>query len=194
MYIPHRRLQKAPHSMLYMHVHSNSEFDINDLSPPPPPPSPLDKLIRQIGLKKSPEVVDLTGSKVMVESLTETKIMCTAEDKVFCYKHVYTAACCPSCIRNNSFLCFSATFCLLTSWILHSILLIIVCAKGVPAAIRWTTCSTQNFTQSERDIPWTPIKKTFLIITKCGICHNIPLRSFFVSGCAVVLFLAALPW
>ena len=41
-----------------------------------------DKLIKQIGLRDNAEVVDLTGSKVVVESLTETKIMCTAEDKV----------------------------------------------------------------------------------------------------------------
>ena len=43
---------------------------------------PLDKLIRQIGMKDDAAVVDLTGSKVVVESLTETKIMCTAESKV----------------------------------------------------------------------------------------------------------------
>ena len=42
-----------------------------------------DKLIRQIGLKDNAEIVDLTGSKVVVESLTETRIMCTVEDKVW---------------------------------------------------------------------------------------------------------------
>ena len=42
---------------------------------------PPDKLMRQIGLKKDAAVVDLSGSKVMVESLTETKIMCTSETK-----------------------------------------------------------------------------------------------------------------
>ena len=48
-----------------------------------------DKLIKQIGLRKNAEVVDLTGSKVIVESLTETKIMCTTEDKVLCTLCVY---------------------------------------------------------------------------------------------------------
>ncbi len=42
----------------------------------------IDKLIKQIGLKDNAKVVDLTGSKVVVESLTEAKIMCTAENKV----------------------------------------------------------------------------------------------------------------
>lgn len=38
--------------------------------------------MKQIGLKKGALVVDLTRSKVVAGSLTETKIMCTAEDKV----------------------------------------------------------------------------------------------------------------
>ena len=41
-----------------------------------------DKLMRQIGLKDNAAVVDLTRSKVTVESLTETRVMCAAEDKV----------------------------------------------------------------------------------------------------------------
>ena len=38
--------------------------------------------MKQIGLKEDASVVDLTGSKVMVSSLTETKFMGTIEDKV----------------------------------------------------------------------------------------------------------------
>lgn len=38
--------------------------------------------MRQIGLKEEAAVVDLTGSQAMVESLTETKVMCTEEEKV----------------------------------------------------------------------------------------------------------------
>ena len=42
-------------------------------------------MMRQIGLREDASVVDLTGSKVMVESLVETKLMGTTEDKVQSY-------------------------------------------------------------------------------------------------------------
>ena len=42
----------------------------------------LDKLMKKIGVKDEAVVVDLSGSRVVVESLTETKIMCTAATKV----------------------------------------------------------------------------------------------------------------
>ena len=42
----------------------------------------VDKLMRQIGLKDDAAVIDLTRSKVTVDTLIETKVICTAEDKV----------------------------------------------------------------------------------------------------------------
>ena len=58
MCIPWGKPQKLPHSFL------------------------SDKLMGEIGLKENAAIIDLTRTKVVVESLTETKIMCTTEDKV----------------------------------------------------------------------------------------------------------------
>ncbi len=41
-----------------------------------------DNLISRVGLKDDAKIVDLTGSKITVRTLTETKITCTAEEKV----------------------------------------------------------------------------------------------------------------
>ncbi len=38
--------------------------------------------MKQIGLKDDAAIVDLTRTAVTVQSLTETKVMCTSEDKV----------------------------------------------------------------------------------------------------------------
>ena len=60
------------------------------------PPSPLslshsfsfplsfltDNLMEYVKLKENAHLVDLTRSKVTVETLTETKITCTTEEKV----------------------------------------------------------------------------------------------------------------
>jgi len=43
---------------------------------------PPDKLMKEIGLKDDAAIVDLTRSRVTVESLTEAKVMCNSEDKV----------------------------------------------------------------------------------------------------------------
>ncbi|XP_064388325.1 ATP-dependent RNA helicase DDX24-like [Halichondria panicea] len=41
----------------------------------------IDNLISRVGLKDDAKIVDLTGSKITVRTLTETKITCTAEEK-----------------------------------------------------------------------------------------------------------------
>ena len=38
--------------------------------------------MKQIGLKDDAAIVDLTRTRVTVESLTEAKVMCDSEDKV----------------------------------------------------------------------------------------------------------------
>ena len=50
---------------------------------PSSPPSPSsDNLISQVGLRENAAVVDLSRHGGTVETLTETRIMCTAKDKV----------------------------------------------------------------------------------------------------------------
>ena len=38
--------------------------------------------MKEIGLKDDAAIVDLTRSRVTVQSLTEAKVMCTSDDKV----------------------------------------------------------------------------------------------------------------
>lgn len=41
-----------------------------------------DKLLKKVGMKEKSKVADLTPKGITVETLTESKLMCSVEDKV----------------------------------------------------------------------------------------------------------------